>query len=48
MRESWVALGHMLVCYIDMTYIHTNIAQGTMGYPLCDPVDAVDQEGPTS
>ena len=37
----------MLVFHVDMTYISTNIAQGTMGYPLWDLVAAFDLAGPT-
>src|SRR4051812_22540894 len=44
--ESWVALGHMLVCFVVMIYPSTIISQGTMSYPLCDPVDAVDLASP--
>ena len=29
-----------------MIYLSTIISQGTMSYPLCDPVDAVDLAAP--
>jgi len=37
----------MFVCFVVMIYPITIVNHGTMGYPLCDLVDAVDLAGPT-
>ena len=45
-RESLVALVHMFVCFVVMVYPSTIMNHGTMGYPLCDSLDADDIAGP--
>ena len=46
LRESCVELGHMLVFHVVMVYPSTIMNHGTMGYPLCDSLDADDIAGP--
>jgi hypothetical protein len=46
LRESCVALGHMLVFHVVTVYPGSIISKGTMGYHLWDPVDVFDLTGP--
>jgi hypothetical protein len=45
LRESCVALGHMLVFHVVIVYPSSIISKGTMGYHLWDPVDVFDLTG---
>ena len=47
LRESCVALGHMLVFHVVIVCPSSIISKGTTGYHLWDPVDVFDLTGPT-
>ena len=46
LRESCVALGHMLVFHVVIVCPSLVISKGTIGYHLWDPVDVFDLTGP--